>query len=282
MQAGQQNPPQGEQAQQAGGVPFEIRYFDQETYMKVFQTHVNVFQLFYSYLTSQGIQVDPNQLSGILNKYWEDYVKTGSSLGSVPEGSTCQHVFTRGASDKVGTMCGTNAKYWGVEGKPKCGSHKNSKASKGVPGQGVEASNKQNSVFNYKEHKNSGVVAAQNLTTLQQSVKKQSSPVQINLSRNEAGIVYNTDTNLVFVQKEDTHYYAVGLLSEDGKSYSKLSKVEIYLCYANGWKWDKDCVEEETETDEHPLRGGLDPNNALVSQQNDVIQSKLNRFNQNN
>lgn len=282
MQADNQNPPPQGQPQQDGAVPFEVRYFDQETYLKVFQTHVNVFQLFYSYLTNQGIQVDPNQLSGILNKYWEDYVKTGSSLGAVPDGATCQHYYSRGAVEKRGTLCGANAKHWGVDGKPKCGSHKNSKPSKVIPSEGVTPSNKQTSVFNYKEHKDSGVVVAQNLTTLQQSVKKQTSPVQINLSRNEAGIVYNTDTNLVFVQKEDTHYYAVGLLREDGKSYRKLSKVEIYLCYANGWKWDKDCVEEETESDEHPLRGGLDPNNALVSQQNDLIQSKLNRFNQNN
>lgn len=267
--------------QQEGTIPFEVRYFDNDTYMKVFHTHVNVFQLFVSYLTQQGIQVDSNALSNLLNRYWEEFMKTGDSLGPVPEGSTCQHIFTKGSSGKQGKICGANAKHWGVEGKPKCTSHKNSKPSKVTPEGGVPSSSKNNSVFNYKDHKESGVVAAQNLTTLQNSIKEQVTPPQINLTRNEFGVVYNIDTRLAFVQKDDSFYYAVGVLADDNKTVSKLTSAETYLCYSNGWKWDKDCVEEEGPS-EHPLLGGLDGSNPLVSSQSDLIKSKLNRFQQNN
>lgn len=282
MEAPQQNQDGQEGSQSHGSnIPFEVRYFDSDTYTKVFHTHINVFQLFFSFLSQKGIEVDPNELSGILNKYWETYVKTGNSLGPIPDGSTCQHVFTKGSLDKRGTMCGANAKHWGADGKPKCSSHKNAKASKAIPADGLPPSNKSGSVFAYKDHKNSGVTAAQNLTTLQSSIKEQITPPQINLTQNEFGIIYNTDTRLVFTQKEDGFYYAIGVLSEDSRSYNKLTSVETYLCYCNGWKWDKDCV-EDSEISEHPLKGGLDPNNPLVSKQNDLIQSKIDRFNQNN
>lgn len=272
----------GQPEQQGSNIPFEVRHFDGDNYIKVFHTHINVLQLFYSFLSQKGISLDPNELSLILNKYWEDYVKCGDSLGPVPDGSTCQHLFVRGNADKVGTMCGSAAKHWGVEGKPKCGTHKNSKASKAVPKEGMPSSSKSNPVFKYQEHKNSGIVNSQNLSSLQKSIKEQVTPVSINLTQNEHGIVYNTDTRIVFTQKEDQVFYAIGILNEDGSSYNKLTSVETYICYLNNWKWDPKCAVESEETTEHPLQGGLDPNNELVSKNNEVIQSKLDRFNQNN
>lgn len=285
----QAQPQQNQQGQQQQGqIPFEVRYFDAATYVKVFHTHVNIFQLFVSHLSQKGVQVDATELSSLLNSYWENYIKSGDNLSDLPEGATCQHVFTKGAAEKKGTMCGATAKYRGVEGKPKCTTHKNSRPVKDGEGTtssagGVPSPSKTNPVFNYKDHKNTGTVSGQSLTSLQNSIKEQVTPSQINLTRNEHGIVYNPDTRLVFTQKEDGLYYAIGILGDDGKSVNRLANVDTYLCYSNGWKWDETCVDENDTNSEHPLMEGLiGAESNLVSNQSAIIKAKINSFSSNN
>lgn len=281
QQDGQQPP-----VAQAG---YQLRYFDRKTYDQIFQTHVEVFQLFLHNLSSKGIRVDPNELAHILNSYWAQYMRFGTESDStIPKDAKCVHMFKKG--DRNGQICNKDAFFRGLEGKPKCSTHRNSKPNSSDPT--VVSSAQSDASFSYKNHKNSGSVVGQNLSSLQNSIMEQSIPCEIQLQQNEHGIVFDKNTNLVFVQKEDGAYYAVGVLGGDGKTVDKLSASDTYLCFANKWKWDKDRVNNDTGLSEHPM--GTHTNEIPVpvmsaedgqrytTNNPDLIRAKLNAFNNNN
>ena len=166
-----------------------------------------------------------------------------------------------------------------MDGLPKCSVHKASKPSKAAAGTGGAPSGASNQSFSYSANAGKGKVAGQPLTTIEASIAEQTAPAQLQLSQDPGtGKIFNPSTKIEFQQKADGHWLAVGVI--EGTSTRKLTKMDVHICYANQWKWDTTCVEEESGLECSP--SGHRTDDPLVNNSGGLVARKVDSITANN
>lgn len=270
--------------EQPAPIPLKLHHFPSTMYDEVIDVVVenNTFIL---QEIQKGNVVTEELLGNILRAFITQCIRKGPPAGEklTDNNLTCKHVFKKGAPDKIGRECGHKANYTGIEGLPKCSTHKNSKATGAAAAVSSAASGGDTASFSYKNHAGSGKIAPQNLSSIQASIAEQNTPAEITLAFDETLKIYYTVTsNLVFEQRKDESgekWIAVGIRTDEG--VQKLTTMETFICWSNNWKWDPNCVDDEVATHEnHPL-ANLAASHALVSKQPDILAAKFERIAQN-
>lgn len=265
----QQQPSPPDQSQQgyaqapSNGVA-SIHYFDGRNYDEVVRILVE-----YSGFIFGEFHVDQDKLGVMLNTYINNCVRKGPPAEEqAPTGATCQHLFIKG--DKNGEVCGKTAKFKGVDGLPKCSTHKTSKPSKASTS-ASSVTGPAGQTFSYAANAGRGKTAPQSLTTIQATIAEQAAPSQINLERAPDGRLYNPQTNLVFEQRAEG-LIAVGVMN--GPITTKLSVMDAHVCWGNQWRWDASCVDDQAAANAgHPLVVG--EGHPLVSAGSGVMNQKI-------
>lgn len=218
------------------------------------------------------------------------YLQSCMVKGMAPEeqpmaGGKCTYTYIKG--DKNGQLCGKSAKFRGIDGQPKCSAHKNSAGKKSSnEASGPAPSGAAGQVFSYSASQAKGKTAPQSLVSIQASIQRQTEPAQLTLAQapHPDNRVYNPQTNIVFEQRQDgeqLNWVAVGVL--EGPVTAKLKQEDLAVCYGNSWKWDTNCVDDETARSmAHPLV--ISPENPLVPNPEAVsaISTKIQSVLQNN
>lgn len=224
--------------------------------------------------------LDQEKLGKMLNVYIGNCLKKAAPAGvEAPSGTTCQHLYIKG--DNSGKMCGKPAKFKGLEGLPKCSSHKSSKPGKqstdAVAASSAAAASQS---FSYAANQGKGKTDPQSLTTIQQSIAERSEPAGLALHKAPDGRIYNPATKIVFEERADG-FVAIGVM--DGPVTAKLSTMEAGVCYGNSWKWDPTMVEDDYAknsghpliiSSDHPLIAGRDT--SLITKKIESVVSNSN------
>lgn len=255
----------------------QIHFLDNKNYDEM----VRILAEYTGFVFSEAQKPEPltqEKLSLMLSIYIQNCLRKGVPPdAAAPAGAKCQHRYVK--KDKEGQICGASAKYVGVEGLPKCSSHKASKPAKAatdptaVAGGGAAAQ-----TFSYSNHQGKGKVAPQGLTAIQASIREQTEPPQISLDKLADGRFYNRATNIQFENREGK-WIAMGVVN--GPVTNKLTVTDVHVCYGNNWAWDPACVEDPAAAQlGHPLVAGADHpllagsnNNALMAKK---IESVIN------
>lgn len=273
-------PPQTNQPQPAAA---KVYYFDGGSYQPVVDVLVQYTGIIYGEV-QKGEPLTHEKLGIILNFYLSACVRKGfAPEEQTTEKGNCTHQFTKGV--KSGTVCGKPAAYRGIDGRLKCSSHKSSKPAKETAGAptAVDSAGAAGQVFSYAANQGKGKVAPQTLVSLQAAIARQVEPAKLDLAQAPPpdSRIYNPLTRIVFEQRENNNWIAVGLI--DGANTIKLSLNEVSVCYGNGWRWDTTCVDDDAARSMgHPLVIGGD--HPLVSSSDDsqLISSKIGSILDNN
>jgi hypothetical protein len=276
-QAAPQTPPQPELQ------PLPLHHFSASVYDEVVKVVVENNTCILQEI-QKGNVITEALLGNILRAFVSQCLRRGMPAGDklTDANLTCRHIFKKGAPEKVGRECGSKANFVGVEGLPKCSTHKTSKAT-GVASAVTSAASTSGATFSYKNHANTGKVASQNLTSIQASIAQQNTPANITLIYdNELNIHYTAKSNLVFEKRGEgitEKWVVVGVRSDEG--VEKLTTFETFLCDSNGWKWDPLRVNDDPAVNEsHPL-ASISSNHHIVSNDSAVLAEKFERMNQN-
>jgi len=265
----------------------QVHYFEPGPYAEV----INVLQEFAGFVLGEVAKPEPldqNKLGNMLNVYIQNCLRKGPQPGQeAPTGSTCQHAFIKGS--KEGQICGKPANYVGVDGRPKCSTHKTSRPAKGnISEAGAIASGAASGqTFSYSANAGKGKTVPQSLTSIQQAISEQAGPGSLTLFQTADGKFFHKDSGIVFENRPNEGWIAVGVLN--GNNVDKLSANETYVCYGNKWRWDPACVVDPAAVKHghslvigagasHPLVQG---NNALVQQKIHSVTSNMNNNNDN-
>lgn len=257
-----------------------IHHFKKEDYDEV----VKVLAEYSGFILGEAAKnekLSQEKLGRMLTIYVTNCVKKTTEENHAPdEGATCKHVYVKG--NNAGQECGRKAKYFGVDGIPKCSSHRNSRPTKSSNGiSDTPATNAMGNTFSYSQNKGKGKTVPQSMTTIQQTIAEQQKPAELTLSQTASGIFFNEATNIVFENRgtvEQTRWIAVGHLVDN--IVELLTETTTYICYANLWMWDADRVEQNNNKDDyvsdvetgHPL---------LMNKNEDLIKQKLQNIEEN-
>lgn len=260
-----------DQAPQQAQVPntgvAQLHFFDGRNYTEVTKCLVE----FAGFVLAEAQKPEPlsqDKIGGMLSLYINNCLRQGPAAGEeAPAGASCKHIYVKG--DNGGKECGKPAKFRGVEGLPKCSTHKTSKPSKDSTNAAsgnaaATTSGAAGQTFSYAANQGKGKTAPQTLTSIQQTLAEQTGPVQLQLAQAPDGRIYNPSTNIVFEQRQEG-WVAIGVM--DGPITAKLSAMEAHVCFGNQWKWDERCVEDAAAKSmghplllqaDHPLIAGRD------------------------
>lgn len=277
-----QNPQQQNQGNQETSSLKTIYYFERRTYDECITTLIGFSSCILGYVQDNpGQMIDREKLGQVLNVFINNCMRVGPSEvdQKVPDGSNCEHLYSKGKVQ--GTKCGKPAKFIGIDGLPKCSSHKTSKAAKDesgntalTPGAAAGQTN-----FSYAASVGKGKVAPQSLTTIQASIMEQTEPAKLELNQLPDGRIVNPATRFEFIQKPDNGWIAVGVIEDLSTPSRKLTKLETGICLGNRWKWDPSRVEGDAIID-HPLTIGA--NHPLVNGESFVMHKITSVQNNNN
>ena len=268
MQQQDYQPGMGQQQQDNSNGMAKIHYLDGRNYDEIIGILIEFSGFVYGELQKPE-PLDQTKLGAMLTAYIHNCLKKGPPAEEqAPTGATCQHLFIKG--DKSGEICNKTAKFKGVDGLPKCSTHKTSKPSKASTS-APTTTGPAGQTFSYAAQAGRGKVTAQTLTTIQATIAEQATPSQIALERAPDGRLYNPQTNLVFEQRPDG-LTAVGVMN--GPSTTKLSVMDAHVCWGNQWKWDPNCVDDAAaKSAGHPLVVG--EGHPLVSAGTGVMNQKI-------
>ena len=128
--------------------------------------------------------------------------------------------------------------------------------------------------FSYSANATKGKTVPQTLTSIQQAIQDQAGPAALTLIQAPDGRYYHKDSGLVFIQRENEGWIAVGVM--DGPNTAKLTANETYVCYGNRWRWDQSCVEDAAaQAMGHSLVIGTGESHPLVQNGGTVVAKKL-------
>ena len=253
----------------------QIHHFEPRAYEEC----VKALTEFSGFVLSQAVGPEPitqEKLGRMLKVYLDNCVRKGPGEGTEPPpGSVCQHVFIKGGN--AGNICGKNAKFTGVEGLPKCSSHKKSRPSKKKSITNSPSADAAGNTFSYAANVGKGKTIPQSLTTIQAAIAQQEEPAKLILEQTADGRYFHEGSNIQFeIRKDDQGnelgWVAIGVI--DGSSTRLLSEMDVYVCYGNHWKWDKDRVEKEVSASkENTILVGND--HPLIQNTHGLVQKKI-------
>lgn len=256
-----------------------IHYLEPKNYDEA----LSILVEFSGFILSEALKPEPldqTKLGNMLNIYISNCLRKGPPAGTeAPTGASCQHLYIKG--ENSGKLCGKPAKFKGVEGLPKCSSHKTSKPGKqSTSAEAAASAASTGQTFSYAANQGKGKTDPQTLTTIQQSIVEHTGPSELSLARAPDGRLYNHATGIVFEIRPEG-FVAVGVM--DGPVTSKLSVMEANVCYGNKWKWDPACVEDDYARDtghpliisaDHPLIAGRD--GSLINKKIESVSANSN------
>lgn len=264
------------QGQQSSGAVAQIHILDNKSYDET----LAILTEYTGFIYGEAQKPEPlthDKLGMMLAVFVQHCLRKGVPANTqAPAGSTCQHRFTK--TDKAGQFCGAQAKHVGVEGLPKCSSHKASKPSKQVTdptmagGAGAAAQ-----TFSYSAQQGKGRIAPQSLTTIQAAIREQTEAAKLDIEQAQDGRYFNRATNFVF-DNRDGQWIAVGVMN--GPQTTRLSAIDTHVCFGNQWKWDPNCVDDPAARalghplvigSNHPLLAGSDQNNLIARKIESVV-----------
>jgi len=272
-----------DQAQAPAANYAQIHYLDHRTYDEVFQ----ILTEYTGFVFGEAQKPEPlssDKLGLMLTIFSQNCLKKGVPPdAAAPSGAKCMHKFTRGKDGKAGTYCGDTAKYKGIEGLPKCSSHKNSKPSKDSTDPVAMGAGANAQTFSYSAHQGKGKIAPQSLTSIQASIREQTEPAKLSLEKapGDDARIFNRETGLVFEQREGGTWVAVGIMQ--GPITAKLTTMEVHVCYGNQWAWDQTCVDDPNAKDlGHPLVAGHDHPLLAGAETTALVANKIRNIQANN
>jgi len=254
----------------------QIHHFDPKNYKEVVEC-LTEFAGFILGEAQKGEILDQNKLGLMLNLYKTHCLKSGpDENATAPAGAKCTHVYTKGKSE--GTICGKAAKNIGVDGTPKCVSHKGSKPVRKDPSQaeGI-VSGAHGQTFSYAANVGKGKTAPQSLTTIQQTIAEQK-PSQLTLKQAPDGRLFHDGSGMVFEQRPEG---AVAIGTLNGPSTNRLTETDLYVCQANLWKWDESKVDRLSNQNVSPpfiVQG----DHPLIQSRDQVLEKKIESIRTNN
>jgi hypothetical protein len=274
---------QGQQNQASQGIA-QIHCFEPGPYAEV----LVVLSEYSGFILGEAQKPEPldqSKLGNMLKIYIENCLRKGPSPGQeAPTGATCKHLYVKGA--KEGQLCNRPANYMGIEGAPKCASHKSSKPAKtGITESGPTSSGAAaGQTFSYAANANKGKTVPQTLTSIQQAIAEQTTPSQLSLFQTPNGIFYHKDSGIVFENKLYNGiqgWIAVGVLNASG-GVDKMTTNHTYVCYANRWSWAPESVDDpEAEKQGHSLIVPSGTDHPLVQGSSGIIQQKISSITSN-
>jgi hypothetical protein len=273
-----------QQNQQGGQGIAQVHFFEPGPYAEV----VGVLSEYTGFILGEAQKPEPldqTKLGNMLNIYINNCLRKGPSPDQeAPSGAKCLHLYVKGA--KEGQICNRAANYMGVEGAPKCASHKSSKPAKSAITESETTSSgaAAGQTFSYAANATKGKTVPQTLTSIQQAIAEQTTPAQLSLFQTPSGIYYHKDSGIVFENKVyngGQGWIAVGVLNSSG-GVDKMMASHTYVCYGNRWIWDQSCVEDpEAEKQGHSLVVSAGTEHPLVQNSSGIINQKINSITSN-
>ncbi len=257
-----QQAPQQTQQQPQVSLP-QVLYFDPTNHTTCVKALTDYTGMLFGALQG-GAKPDYEFFGRMLYNYVTGCLRSGPEANTkIPEGATCKHVFSNRGS-RVGQECGKKANFLGIEGLPKCSSHKGSGAKNESSGNIPSGASGQ--TFSYADNKGKGKELPQTATTLQRALSEATEPAILELSRLPDGRCYNPATQIIFIQTPNEEWIAIGTLNPSDQTTTKLTAWEVHTCASNRWKWDVNCVVNggnNPDINASPLT--IQSNNPLVS-----------------
>lgn len=226
----------------------------------------------------KGEPINRDKLGLMLNIYVQNCLKSGPAENTAaPAGAKCTHVFIKGKNENK--TCDKPAKNIGVDGTPKCSSHKGSKPIRKDPSQaeGI-VSGAHGQTFSYAANAGKGKTAPQNLTTIQQSIAEQIKPSQLALKQTQDGRFFHEGSGIVFEQRAEG-WVAIGTLN--GNLTNRLTETDVYVCQANIWKWEETRVDRISQQNTSPpfiVQG----DHPLIQSRGEILDKKIESIRNNN